>query len=76
VSALTSREKEVARLAAQGLSNQVIAHQLFLSVRTVEAHLSHVYTKLGVTGRAELAAFLAEAGTASSDNRPALVGGE
>jgi DNA-binding CsgD family transcriptional regulator len=76
VTALTSREEEVARLAAQSLSNQVIAHRLFLSVRTVEAHLSHVYTKLGVTGRAELATFLTEGGTTSSDNRPALVGGE
>jgi DNA-binding CsgD family transcriptional regulator len=70
VTALTSREEEVARLAAQNLSNQVIAHRLFLSVRTVEAHLSHVYTKLGATGRAELAALLAESGTASTAPPP------
>ncbi|SNR78096.1 helix-turn-helix transcriptional regulator [Blastococcus mobilis] len=53
---MTSRETEVARLASHGLSNQEIAGRLYLSVRTVETHLSHVYTKLGITGRGGLAA--------------------
>jgi DNA-binding NarL/FixJ family response regulator len=52
---LTEREEEVAGLASEGLSNQAIADQLFLSVRTVEAHLSNVYTKFGLSSRAQLA---------------------
>ena len=56
--ALTSREEEVARLAVLGLSNHAIADKLVVSVRTVEAHLAHVYAKLGVSGRTELAAAL------------------
>jgi DNA-binding NarL/FixJ family response regulator len=55
---ITTREAEVAQLAGQGLSNRAIADRLYLSVRTVETHLSHVYTKLGIGGRADLAAFL------------------
>jgi len=57
---LTLRELEVAQLASQGLSNRAIADRLHLSGRTVETHLSHVYTKLGITGRARLGAFLPE----------------
>jgi DNA-binding CsgD family transcriptional regulator len=55
---LTSREREIARLAADGLPSKVIAERLFLSVRTVENHLGRIYTKLGVTNRAGLAAIL------------------
>lgn len=51
---LTSREEEVARLAAQGKHNQAIAARLVVSVRTVEAHLANAYTKLGITSRREL----------------------
>ncbi|MEV5692620.1 LuxR C-terminal-related transcriptional regulator [Micromonospora globbae] len=56
--ALTDREWEVARLAAQGATSKAIAEKLFLSARTVENHLQRVYVKLGVTGRAELRAAL------------------
>ena len=56
---LTSRELEVLRLVARGLTNYQIARQLGLSVRTVEAHLTHVYTKLDVNSRTE-AALLAQ----------------
>jgi DNA-binding NarL/FixJ family response regulator len=59
---LTSREREVAVLAARGLPDQQIADQLFVSVRTVHAHLRSAYAKLGVPGRKDLAAVL---GTAS-----------
>ncbi|WP_214411770.1 helix-turn-helix transcriptional regulator [Sphaerisporangium fuscum] len=52
---LSPRELEVATLVAAGLTNQVIAEQLFLSVRTVETHLSHVFAKLGVTSRVGVA---------------------
>ncbi|RBY82468.1 hypothetical protein DQ238_04020 [Geodermatophilus sp. TF02-6] len=51
---LTSREREVAALAAEGLSNLGIAQKLQLSVRTVETHLAHAYTKLGIGTRAAL----------------------
>jgi DNA-binding NarL/FixJ family response regulator len=68
---LTSREEEVARLALQGLSNQDIADRLVVSVRTVEAHLAHVYTKFGIRGRADLHLTLTPARTALARPRPA-----
>ncbi|MDG4792889.1 LuxR family transcriptional regulator [Micromonospora sp. WMMD1082] len=55
---LTDREWQVARLAADGGTSRAIAEQLFLSARTVENHLQRVYSKLGVTSRAELKAAL------------------
>lgn len=55
---LTVREREIAGLAAQGLSSQRIAERLVLSVRTVDNHLHHVYAKLGVGSRTELATVL------------------
>ncbi len=55
---LTKRERDVAMLAATGLPSQEIADRMHLSVRTVSNHLQNVYTKLGVSGRPELAAAL------------------
>ncbi len=51
---LTPTEERVAALAADGLSNKEIAAALFVTVHTVEAHLSHAYAKLGVHSRAQL----------------------
>lgn len=51
---LTAREREIAGLAAAGLSSRAIADRLTLSVRTVDSHLSRVFAKLGVTSRAQL----------------------
>ncbi len=51
--ALTEREKEVLRLATGGLSNQDIANKLCLSLRTVQAHLGHIFNKLQVSSRTE-----------------------
>ena len=52
---VTEAERRVARLAAAGRSNREIADSLFMSVRTVEGHLSHVYSKLEIRSRTELA---------------------
>lgn len=56
--ALTRREKEIAGLAAGGLSSKEIADRLFLSVRTVDSHLSRIFAKAGVRSRRELAGVL------------------
>lgn len=52
---LTSAERDVLGLLAQGLSNRNVADQLFISPRTVETHVSHMFAKLGVSSRTELA---------------------
>jgi DNA-binding CsgD family transcriptional regulator len=52
---LTPTELQVARLVGQGLPTRDVAAQLFVSPRTVDFHLRNVFTKLGVTSRAELA---------------------
>ncbi len=53
---LTPAEGDLVRLVAQGCTNAEIGEQLFMSVNTVKKHLSHVYAKLDVDGRADLAA--------------------
>ena len=49
-----AQELQIARLAAEGLSNREIGTRLYLSHRTVGSHLYRVYPKLGVTSRAQL----------------------
>jgi pimeloyl-ACP methyl ester carboxylesterase/DNA-binding CsgD family transcriptional regulator len=61
VEELSARELEVLRLVASGLSNEQIAEQLYLSARTVERHLSNIYAKLRVSGKAARAAAAAYA---------------
>ncbi len=58
VVALSKREREVALLAAQGMTSRAIAEHLFISARTAENHLSKAYDKLGVRSRAELSRML------------------
>jgi DNA-binding NarL/FixJ family response regulator len=56
---LTEREHEVLRLLARGHSNQEIADQLVLSIRTVQRHVENIYAKTGARGRAAAGAFAA-----------------
>ena len=56
---LTDREIDVLRLVGQGRDNAQVAQELALSVRTVERHLTSIYAKLGLTGRAARAAAVA-----------------
>lgn len=51
---LSRRERQVARLAAEGLSASEIANKLYISRRTVESHLAHVYVKLGLSSKLDL----------------------
>ncbi len=55
VSELSAQELQIARLAAQGLSNKEIGQRLYLSPRTVGSHLYRIFPKLGITSRAQLA---------------------
>ncbi len=57
ISALSPREREVVRLVAQGASNQQIADALFITVRTVKAHLTSIFTKLDLPSRSALVAY-------------------
>ena len=57
---LTGREVEVLQLVAGGMTNNEIAGQLYLSVKTVSRHLSNIFTKIGVTSRSGATAFAFE----------------
>jgi DNA-binding NarL/FixJ family response regulator len=59
VGLLSRREVDVMRLLGDGLTNRQLGERLFISSRTVEHHLSRIYSKLGVTGRAEAAVYAA-----------------
>jgi DNA-binding NarL/FixJ family response regulator len=55
---LTTRERQVIELVAEGLPNKTIASRLGISARTIEGHLNHVFAKLGVSSRTELVRFV------------------
>lgn len=61
-SSLTYREIDLARMVARGLSNQEIAHQLFISEGTVKVHLHNIYSKLRFTTRRELLQYARDKG--------------
>ena len=64
---LTATELRVTELAAAGITNREIARAAFMSEKTVEAHITRVYRKLGIHSRAELGAWMA--GNPSSSQR-------
>ena len=66
VATLTDRQLQVAQLAATGLSSTAIAERLFISKRTVDAHLNSIFDRLGVRNRADLTAIL----TSTSSTQP------
>jgi DNA-binding NarL/FixJ family response regulator len=55
---LTPREREVAALVAQGLTNREIAGRLYLSERTAQNHVQHILTKLNLSNRSQIAAWI------------------
>ncbi|HEY4849732.1 MAG TPA: helix-turn-helix transcriptional regulator, partial [Streptosporangiaceae bacterium] len=59
---LTPQEQRIAALLASGKTNRELARELSLSVNTVETHLRHIYAKLGIRTRLELAALTASGG--------------
>jgi DNA-binding CsgD family transcriptional regulator len=67
---LTRREREVARLAATGMSAKEIADALFVGKRTVETHLASVYAKLGVNSKLQLVRHASELGLSRTESVP------
>lgn len=63
---LSRRERQVASLVAEGLSNRAIAERLFISQRTVDSHLAHMFTKLALSSRTQLAMWAARHGLAAT----------
>jgi DNA-binding CsgD family transcriptional regulator len=69
VEALTASERRVAEMAAEGLTNREIAQALFVTAKTVETHMGHVFQKLDVRARGEVDAVLRSAAGASTRDR-------
>lgn len=63
---LTRRERQVAAVVAAGLTNQEIADKLVVSIKTVEAHVTRILSKLGFTSRAQIAAWAVDKGLAAA----------
>ena len=68
---LTETERRIAGLVAEGLSNRQVANRVFLSPHTVAFHLRHIFWKLGITSRVQLARITAEQAGASTTDRSA-----
>jgi DNA-binding NarL/FixJ family response regulator len=64
--ALTPREREVAALLTGGLSNSELARRLYISPKTASVHVSNILTKLGMSSRAEIAAWAVREGLGQS----------
>lgn len=67
---LTRREREIADLVTSGLSNREIAERLFISKRTVDAHVEHIFSKLEISSRVQLTVLLRGRGTPQGQQAP------
>ncbi|MFC1892921.1 response regulator transcription factor, partial [Chloroflexota bacterium] len=67
---LTEREMDFLKLMSRGLSNKEIADELFLSIRTVQGHLRHIFEKLGVSNRMEAVLYALKDGLVTLDEVP------
>lgn len=79
VEALTSREREVLQLIAEGYTNQGIANELYISVKTVEAHKAHIMAKLHARNRTDLIRYAIRKGIVrleSAEEAQAMLGGD
>jgi DNA-binding CsgD family transcriptional regulator len=74
LASLTGAETEVARLVSDGITNREIADRLFLSPHTVNSHLRHIFAKLAINSRTELARIVAEQGAGSPPASPPRAG--
>jgi non-specific serine/threonine protein kinase len=63
---LTARERQVAALVARGMSNRAIAEELVVTLRTAEAHVTHILAKLSFNSRAQIAAWAVDRGLAQA----------
>jgi DNA-binding CsgD family transcriptional regulator len=68
---LTPTERRVAELVAEGLTNPQIAEQMFIARGTAKVHVSHIFAKLGLTNRAELAALATRRSAGAAQSSPA-----
>jgi predicted ATPase/DNA-binding CsgD family transcriptional regulator len=68
-SPLTRREREVAALIARGLTNRLIAEELFIAERTADTHVEHILAKLGLGSRTQVATWVVEQGDAAPGDR-------
>jgi len=73
---LTERELEILRLVGRGLTNKKIGRRLFISDRTVQAHLSNIFSKLGVESRTEAAMHAVRRGWVANDEANSAGGDE
>ncbi|MFQ5557999.1 MAG: LuxR C-terminal-related transcriptional regulator, partial [Acidimicrobiales bacterium] len=67
---LTAREAEVLRLISQGLTKRQVAERLVIAVKTVDHHVQHIYTKIGVSSRGAAALFAMEQGLVGTSWEP------
>ncbi len=69
---LSAKEHRVAHLVAAGLTNQQVAKEIYISVKTVEFHLGNIFAKLGINSRKDLAALVADQASAGHGLRPTI----
>jgi len=67
VDALTASERRVAQMASTGMTNREIAQALFVTMKAVALHLTHVYEKLEIAGRPELSVALGDTSASQAD---------